>query len=172
MAITAKQALGAFLGATLAATPMAAANAQDAEPIAANCNLTPASSQTPPYPFMDISSVRPHIALQGVERNSTNRVVITFWATNDAQWNRVWGEVRQAADCLHADGVPVSLYRAADPDHIENDGMLSIHLDGEEEAATTVFPRSSNILGATYAEGRRVGTSINPQVAALSYEAN
>ena len=166
----AKNIFGAVAGAALVATPMMTANAQEATP--ANNNVTGASVQTRPYPYMDISSVRPMVALDGVERNSTNRIVITFWASNDPQWDRVWNELEQAADRLYAEGVPVSLYRAADLNNLENDSTISIHSNGEEKAATTVFPRSSDIQNASYEAGVLYAAQLNPQVAALGYGTN
>lgn len=101
-----------------------------------------------------------------------NRVVITFWATNDAQWNRAWGEISDAADRLHAAGVPVSLYRAADANQFANDSLITIHSNGDEKAGATIFPRSQDILANTYVEGLRVGAEINPQITALGYGTN
>lgn len=159
MTSLARKTLGAFAGAALIATPFVAANAED------NASVQTVSTQaTAPYPLRDISGVRPTLAEQGVIRASTGRIVITLWGSTD----RVRGELRMAADDLHAAGVPVSLYYAADTDNEPNNGWVTIHSNSEQLARATIFPNQTNIRESTRAAGMQFAQRLGTEVASLS----
>jgi len=159
MTSLARQTLGAFAGAALIATPIVAANAQD------NASVRTVSAQTTaPYPLRDISGVRPTLAEQGIIRASTGRIVITLWGSTD----RVRGELRMAADDLHAAGVPVSLYYAADTDDRPNSGWITLHSNNEQLTRGVVFPNQTRIREETRDAGMRYAQRLGTEVASLS----
>ena len=159
MTSLAKRTLGAFASAALLATPMVAAFAQDNDPV-----QSVSTQANAPYPLRDISGVRPTLAEQGVIRASTGRIVITLWGSTD----RVRGELRLAADDLHAAGVPVSLYYAADVDDQPNSGWITMHSNNEQLTRGVVFPNQTRIREATRDAGMRYAQRLGTEVASLS----
>jgi hypothetical protein len=155
----ANKIFGLAAATALAVTPVAVANAQD------NASMQTASAQmNSPYPLRDISNVRPTLAEEGVVRASTGRIVITLWGSTD----RIRNELRLAADDLHAAGVPVSLYYAADTDNQPNSGWITIHSNREQLARATIFPNQTNIRESTRTAGMQFAQRLGTEVASLS----
>lgn len=104
-----------------------------------------------PYPHRDIRSVRPALAEEGIKRASQGRIVITIWGSTD----RVRAELRQAADELFAEGVPISLYYAGAINDWKNTGYLTFHSNGEQLAHSLVYPNTSDIRQTMIEAGKR-----------------
>lgn len=109
-----------------------------------------------PYPHRDIRSVRPALAEQGIKRASQGRIVITIWGSTD----RVRAELHQAADELHAEGVPVSLYFAGAVRGYTNVGWLTIHSNGEQLGSDFIYPKTYGIRENVKKTARRYAATL------------
>lgn len=133
MAITAKQALGAFLGATLAATPLAVANAEDAV-TPANMNVAAASVVSPEVQFVDAQFETPNDARVLAAAASHDRVAIVVWGGNRA----IQQEAYFAARDLAGAGIPTAFVLAPDGNGIDTDAFLQIYADAAPRADGTL----------------------------------
>ncbi len=133
MAITAKQALGAFVGATMVATPLAAAHAEDtATP--ANINVATASVATPQVQFVDAQDRTPNDARLLAAAASTDQVAIVVWGGNRA----IQQEAYNAARDLAGVGIPTAFVLAPDGNGIETDAFLQIYAAAAPRADGTL----------------------------------
>lgn len=122
MAITAKQALGAFLGATLAATPIAMANAEDAV-TPANMNVATAAVDPLEVQFVDAQNDAIPAARRLAAIASRDKVAIVVWGGNRA----IQQEAYFAARDLAGVGIPTAFVLAPDDNGLENDAALQVY---------------------------------------------
>jgi hypothetical protein len=121
MAITAKQALGAFLGATLAATPIAMANAEDAV-TPANTNVA-AAAVTPQVQFVDAQSRTMNDARILAAAASNDKVAIVVWGGNRALQQEAYNAARDLAGV----GIPTAFVLAPDHNSLEGDAVMQVY---------------------------------------------
>lgn len=122
MAITAKQTLGAFLGATLAATPVAMANAEDTV-TPANTNVAAAAVATPQVQFVDAQSRTMNDARILAAAASNDKVAIVVWGGNRALQQEAYNAARDLAGV----GIPTAYVLAPDHNSLEGDAVMQVY---------------------------------------------
>nr|WP_298929630.1 hypothetical protein [uncultured Erythrobacter sp.] len=121
MAITTKQALGAFLGATLAATPVAMANAEDAV-TPANTNVA-AAAVTPQVQFVDAQHRTINDARALAADASHDKVAIIIWGGNRALQQEAYFAARDLAGV----GIPTAFVLAPDHNQLDGDAVMQVY---------------------------------------------
>lgn len=138
MAVTARQALSAFLGATLAATPVAMAHAEDTV-TPANTNVATVADplQVQYLPAQDLSQEGARLVAANASRD---KVAIVVWGGNRA----LQQEAYNAARDLTSVGIPAAFVLAPDHNQLDGDAVMQVY------AAST--PRSDAHWGLNNAD--------------------
>lgn len=122
MAITAKQALGAFLGATLAAAPVAMANAEDAV-TPANTNVATAAVDPLQVQFVDAQSDAVPAARRLAAIASRDKVAIVIWGGNRALQQEAYNAARDLAGV----GIPTAFVLGPDHNQLDGDAVMQVY---------------------------------------------
>ena len=133
MAITAKQTLGAFLGATLAAMPVAMANAEDTV-TPANTNVAATSVVTSQVQFIDAQNRTANDARTLAADASHDKVAIVVWGGNRAIQQEAYFAARDLADV----GIPTAFVLAPDGNGLESDAQLQIFAASTPRSYATI----------------------------------